>query len=63
MDGGQILKSIEVADGLDGKQIMARLGMEKEELERLLDRSGMPARATRAVAGFGRAWVPSAKGN
>lgn len=52
-----------VDDGLDGKQIMARLGMEKDELERLLDRSGMPHRATREVAGFGRAWVPTAKGN
>jgi ParB-like chromosome segregation protein Spo0J len=52
-----------VDDGLDGKQIMARLGMEKEELERLLDRSGMPSRATKEVAGFGRAWVPTAKGN
>jgi ParB-like chromosome segregation protein Spo0J len=52
-----------VDDGMDGKQIMTRLGMEKDELERLLDRSGMPSRATREVAGFGRAWVPTAKGN
>lgn len=44
--------------GLSPAEICQRLGMEDEELERLLDRAGMPTRGTAGVAGFGRAWVP-----
>ena len=36
--------------------------MEDEELDRLLDRSGMTVRGTAGVNGFGRAWVPGREG-
>lgn len=48
-----------VQDGVAQDEIQKRLGMEDEEVERLLDRSGMTVRG--AAEGFGRAWVPSAK--
>jgi len=48
--------------GLSADEICTRLGMEDEELERLLDRSGMTVRGTAGVNGFGRAWVPGRKG-
>ena len=47
-----------VEAGLEAGEICRRLGMEDEELERLLDRSGMTVRGTAGVNGFGRAWVP-----
>ncbi|MEY4952037.1 MAG: Faecalibacterium phage Taranis [Pseudomonadota bacterium] len=46
-------------DGVPQEEIQKRLGMEDEEVERLLDRSGMTVRGS--AEGFGRAWVPSAK--
>lgn len=48
--------------GVAGDEICRRLGMEDEELERLLDRSGMTVRGTAGVSGFGRAWVPGREG-
>lgn len=51
-----------VEAGLDAGEICKRLGMEDEELERLLDRSGMTVRGTAGVNGFGRAWVPGREG-
>lgn len=45
--------------GLKPAEICKRLGMEDEELERLLDRSGMTVRGSSGVDGFGRAWVPA----
>ena len=51
-----------VEAGLPAPEICTRLGMEDEELERLLDRSGMTVRGTAGANGFGRAWVPSRKG-
>lgn len=51
-----------VGAGLKPEEICRRLGMEDEELERLLDRSGMTVRGTVGVEGFGRAWVPSKQG-
>jgi ParB-like chromosome segregation protein Spo0J len=48
--------------GLSADEICTQLGMEYEELERLLDRSGMTVRGTAGVSGFGRAWVPGRKG-
>lgn len=47
------------ANGLAAIEICQRLGMEAEELERLLDRAGMPTRGTGGATGFGRAWQPS----
>ena len=32
---------------------------EEEELERLLDNSGMTIRGTKEVDGFGKSWVPT----
>jgi ParB-like chromosome segregation protein Spo0J len=48
--------------GLPPAEICQRLGMEEEELERLLDRSGMTVRGSAGVNGFGRAWVPGREG-
>lgn len=47
-------------EGVSEAEIQKRLGMEDEEVERLLDRSGMTVRG--AGDGFSRAWVPAAKG-
>lgn len=49
-----------VQTGLSQDEICRRLGMEDEELERLLDRSGMTVRGTVGKSNFGRAWVPDA---
>jgi ParB-like chromosome segregation protein Spo0J len=57
----EIVRSMAEA-GLDEGEICRRLGMESEELERLLDRSGMTVRGTAGVNGFGRAWVPGREG-
>ena len=46
-------------EGAPQDEIQKRLGMEDEEVERLLDRSGMTIRGS--AEGFGRAWVPTAK--
>ena len=46
-------------DNLSDKEIMHRLSMEEEELERLLDSSGMTIRGTKDVDGFGKSWVPT----
>lgn len=48
--------------GLPAAEICTRLGMEDEELDRLLDRSGMTVRGTAGTNGFGRAWVPGREG-
>lgn len=45
--------------GLKSDEIQRRLGMEDEELERLLDRSGMTVRGSAGACGFNRAWVPA----
>jgi hypothetical protein len=47
-----------VAAGLPEDEICQRLGMEAEELERLLDRSGMTVRGSRNAVNFGSAWIP-----
>lgn len=52
----EIVRSM-VHDGLDRDEIQRRLGMEDEEVDRLLDRAGMPAQGS----GFGKSWVPAAK--
>lgn len=44
-----------VSDGVSPEEVERRLGMDKEEVVRLLDRSGMPAKAGN---GFGHSWVP-----
>jgi ParB-like chromosome segregation protein Spo0J len=46
-------------DGVPQDEIQKRLGMEDEEVERLLDRSGMTIRGS--ADGFGKAWVPAQK--
>lgn len=47
-----------VEAGLRAEEICERLGMEAEELERLLDRSGMTVRGSAGASGFGLAWQP-----
>jgi ParB-like chromosome segregation protein Spo0J len=50
-----------IADGISKQEVQARLGMEDEEVERLVDRAGMPEQAGRRQAGFGASWKPKAK--
>jgi hypothetical protein len=57
----EIVRSM-AESGLGSGEICTRLGMEEEELERLLDRSGMTVRGTAGINGFGRAWVPGREG-
>lgn len=45
-------------EGLTPEQVMARCGMEKEEVTRLYDRGGMTERGTQGKEGFSRGWVP-----
>ena len=45
-------------EGLTPEQVMARCGMEKEEVVRLYDRGGMTERGTQGKEGFSRGWVP-----
>jgi hypothetical protein len=45
-----------VADGVPEREIQKRLGMEREEVVRLVNRAGMPTQA--GGGGFNRAWVP-----
>jgi ParB-like chromosome segregation protein Spo0J len=47
-----------VDDGVDASEIQRRLGMEDEEVTRLLYRAGSPSSAGRAE--FGKAWKPKA---
>lgn len=44
-----------VGDGVSKDDVQRRLGMEDEEVDRLLDRAGMP---TNTGTGFGKSWVP-----
>lgn len=50
-----------MAEGVSKEEVQARLGMEDEEVERLVDRAGMPEQAGRKQAGFGNSWKPKAK--
>lgn len=47
-----------VGSGVSKADLQRRLGMEDEEVDRLIDRAGMPERAG---TGFGRSWVPGGK--
>jgi hypothetical protein len=48
-----------VDDGVPAREIQKRLGMEREEVTRLVNRAGMPAQVTKGRAGaLNRAWVP-----
>lgn len=51
----EIVRSM-VADGVPEPEIRKRLGMEREEVVRLINRAGMPAQA--GAGAFNRAWVP-----
>ena len=50
-----------VAEGVSKEEIQARLGMEDEEVDRLVDRAGMPTQAGRKKEDFGASWKPKAK--
>lgn len=45
-------------DGVPARQIQKRLGMESEEVVRLVNRAGMPAQLARGGRGLNKAWVP-----
>lgn len=58
-----VLKMADIAqafieNGVPKEEIMRRLQMEDEEVERLLERAGTPDRVGRTVSEFGKAWVP-----
>tara|TARA_R110000822_G_scaffold278162_1_gene400183 strand:- start:345 stop:887 length:543 start_codon:yes stop_codon:yes gene_type:complete len=55
-----IVRSI-VEDGVSKEEIQTRLGMEDEEVDRLVDRSGMPSIIQKKQADFGSSWKPKAK--
>jgi ParB-like chromosome segregation protein Spo0J len=48
-----------INDGLPMKELKERLGMEREEIVRLCDKSGMPKRASKGMEGFNQSWKPS----
>jgi len=45
-------------EGVPQKQIQKRLGMEAEEVVRLVNRAGMPSQVRKVAPGFNKAWVP-----
>jgi len=48
-----------VAEGVPAREIQKRLGMEREEVTRLVNRAGMPSQVTKGRSGaLNRAWVP-----
>jgi hypothetical protein len=47
-----------VKEGVSGEDIVKRLGMEKEEVVRLLFRSGVPKSEVFKDAEFSKAWKP-----
>lgn len=48
-------------EGLKPEDLVERLGMEMEEVERLLIHTGMPAKVTKEGHVFGKAWKPVAR--
>jgi ParB-like chromosome segregation protein Spo0J len=50
-----------IDEGVSKEEIQARLGMEDEEVDRLVDRAGMPTIAGRKQDVFGASWKPKAK--
>lgn len=47
------------SEGVAVPEIRERLGMEDEEIERLLDRSGLPTKIHKQAAGsYNEGWVP-----
>jgi ParB-like chromosome segregation protein Spo0J len=47
-----------VTNGLSGEEIMKRLGMEKEEVVRLLFRAGIPKSQVFKEIEFSKSWQP-----
>jgi hypothetical protein len=45
-------------DGVPQKTLQKRLGMEAEEVVRLVNRAGMPSQVRKVAPSFNRAWVP-----
>jgi len=49
----------EVLQTVSKEEVQTRLGMEDEEVDRLVDRAGKPEAMARIQPGFNKAWVPS----
>lgn len=49
----------EIVSTVSKEEVQRRLGMEDEEVDRLVDRAGMPGRGREH---FGKSWVPTAEG-
>lgn len=54
-----IVRRLRDEEGLSVEQVMARCGMEKEEVTRLYDRGGMTERGTAGKEGFSKGWTPT----
>lgn len=52
-----------IDDGVDPKELQRRMQMEDEEISRLVDRAGMPAKVGKGKKkdGFGKSFVPNVK--
>lgn len=53
----QIVRQM-VKDGVKHTEIMQRLGMVDEEIDRLIDLAGMPERMAKGQTDFGKSWIP-----
>lgn len=51
----------DIAGTVSAEEIQRRLGMEDEEVHRLVDRAGMPEQAGRERPAFGKSWKPGVK--
>lgn len=45
-------------EGVPEREIRKRLGMEAEEVQRLVNRAGMPSQVRKVAGGFNKAWAP-----
>lgn len=59
MPMAEIVRGI-IDDGVSSEEVQARLGMEDEEVNRLLDRTGMTKKTEATQPGFGKSWKPAA---
>jgi ParB-like chromosome segregation protein Spo0J len=53
-----IVRELVDEHGLTESELDRRLGMEREEVERLYDQAGMPEKVSRAKEAFSPGWVP-----
>ncbi|MAX80343.1 MAG: hypothetical protein CL843_09225 [Crocinitomicaceae bacterium] len=57
----KILRQLAEELNLSKEEIMFRLGMDSEEVDRLITREGMPALISKNSEGFSKSWTPNRK--